>query len=176
MSRVEPAAAFGRDFRVRAALSAEEIAAAMTLRRRVFVAEQGVFASDDRDAIDAVALPLVVLSGAAVVGTVRIHEAEPGVWWGSRLAVDAGHRRVGRLGAELIRLAVGTARARGARSFHAHVQRPNAALFRRLRWEIEREVDLHGRPHLLMTAALAHYTPVPDPATGWRLTVPGGMA
>ncbi|TPE51696.1 MSMEG_0567/Sll0786 family nitrogen starvation N-acetyltransferase [Amaricoccus solimangrovi] len=164
-----------RDFAVRAARGAE-MEAAFALRRAVFVAEQGVFARDDRDAVDAVALPLVALAGARVVGTVRIHEAGPGVWWGSRLAVAADHRRVGRLGAELIRLAVGTARARGATSFHAHVQRRNAALFRRLHWHIEGEAELHGRPHLSMSASLAHYAPVPDPATGWRLAAPGGGA
>lgn len=173
MSRLDPAASFTRDFIVRAATTARDIDGAMALRRQVFVAEQGVFVGDDRDAIDAVALPLVVLSGAEVVGTVRIHEAQPGVWWGSRLAVEETHRRVGKLGAELIRLAVGTARARGAVSFHAHVQRRNAPLFRRLHWRIEREVALHGLPHLHMLASLEHYAPIHDPATGWRLTVPG---
>ncbi len=175
MSRIEPAGAFSRDLQIRAARSAE-VAAAMALRRRVFVAEQGIFESDDRDPIDAVALPLVALDGAEVVGTVRIHEAEPGHWWGSRLAVAPTHRRVGRLGAELIRLAVGTARARGAVSFEAYVQRPNAALFRRLHWRIEREMTLLERPHLHMLASLEHYAPIHDPGTGWRLTVPGCMS
>lgn len=176
MSRVEPAGAFTRDFTVRAARGPREMAALRALRRAVFVAEQGVFEGDDRDAIDALALPLVALSGAEVVGTVRIHEAEPGVWWGSRLAVAEAYRRVGKLGAELIRLAVGTARARGASSFHAHVQRRNAALFRRLHWRIDHEVELHGRPHLRMTASLEHYPPIHEPATGWRVTVPGASA
>ena len=69
------------------------------LRRAVFCDEQGIFAGDDRDAIDdASRMPArrdVVLGGAPdeVVGTVRIHEAEPGVWWGSRLAVHAAYRR-----------------------------------------------------------------------------------
>ena len=70
----------------------------------MFCDEQGIFAGDDRDAIDDVAIPIValVLLGVAadeVVGTVRIHEAEPGLWWGSRLAVAADYRRIGALGA-----------------------------------------------------------------------------
>lgn len=169
MSRIDRPDRFAAEFMIRAAVTEAELAAAAALRRRVFVAEQGVFTGDDRDAIDAVAMPLVALTGGEVAGTVRIHEAAPGVWWGSRLAVAPEHRRVGRLGAELIRLAVGTARARGAREFHAHVQRRNAALFLRLRWRIAGEIDLHGRPHLHMLADLAAYSPVPDPAQGWRL-------
>ena len=176
MSRLDPAGSFARDFAIRAATSNRDIAGALALRREVFVAEQGVFAEDDRDAVDAAAPPLVVLSGARVVGTVRVHEAAPGVWWGSRLAVEAAHRRVGRLGAELIRLAVGTARAWGAESFHAHAQRRNAALFRRLHWRIDREVELRGLPRYHMLASLEHYAPIHDPATGWRVTVPGGGA
>ncbi len=75
-------------------------------------------AGDDRDAIDEVAIPIVAVSmlGVAaddVVGTVRIHEAEPGAWWGSRLAVAADYRKVGALGAALIKLAVSSAHARG---------------------------------------------------------------
>jgi putative N-acetyltransferase (TIGR04045 family) len=170
MSRIDRPDRFAAEFLIRAAVTETERTGAAALRRRVFVSEQGVFAEDDRDAIDAVAMPLVALTGGAVAGTVRIHEAAPGVWWGSRLAVAPEHRRVGRLGAELIRLAVGTARAQGAREFHAHVQRQNAPLFLRLRWRIAAEVDLHGRPHLHMLADLASYVPVMNPATGWRLS------
>jgi putative N-acetyltransferase (TIGR04045 family) len=73
--------------------------------------------------------------------------------------VDAAHRRVGPLGAELIRMAVCTAHGRGCRTFLAHVQSQNVPLFRRLHWETLREVDLHGRPHHVMRADLAHYQP-----------------
>jgi hypothetical protein len=61
--------------------------------------------------IDASAQMIVALACVGgvpddVVGTVRIHEAEPGLWWGSRLAVHAAFRHHGRIGATLIRLAV----------------------------------------------------------------------
>lgn len=153
-------------------------AGAVALRNRVFVQEQRVFTDHDRDAIDDCALPLVAIAedasgGPLVVGTVRIHEAEPGLWWGSRLAVAPDWRRVGKLGAELIRLAVGTARARGAREFHAHVQTQNVVLFRRLHWAVRAEVDLHGRPHAHMLADLGHYTAIDDPSLGWRIFAPG---
>lgn len=173
-------ARFLQSYRICAAQGAWMKQGAAQLRARVFVQEQGVFAGHDRDAIDAVALPLVAIAedaagGPRVVGTVRIHEPEPGVWWGSRLAVAPDWRRVGKLGSELIRLAVGTARARGAVVFHAHVQRQNVPLFRRLHWTMTAEVDLHGRPHAHMLASLVHYAPIPDPATGWQVLAPGAV-
>ncbi|GLK54040.1 putative N-acetyltransferase (TIGR04045 family) [Methylopila capsulata] len=149
---------------------------AAALRRKVFCEEQKIFAGDDRDAIDEVAIPLVAASSLAVaydavVGTVRIHEETPGVWWGSRLAVDAGHRRVGALSAALIRLAVSSAHARGCRRFFAHVQEQNGPLFERLRWRPLETVELHGRPHLRMEADLAFYPPFATPEAGFLTLV-----
>src|SRR5229473_467342 len=130
---------------------------AAALRRQVFCHEQRIFSGDDRDAIDDVAITLVAISSFAVVaqevvGTVRIHQAEPGVWWGSRLAVAADYRRIGALGTSLIRLAVSSAHARGCRRFLAHVQAQNALLFQRLHWTTLAEVELHGRLHHHMEA------------------------
>ena len=160
------------EYRVKFATEAWERREAAALRRQVFCAEQGIFASDDRDDIDAIAIPLVVISSLGiaphdVVGTVRIHEAEPGVWWGSRLAVAADYRRIGALGSSLIRLAVCSAHARGCRRFYAHVQSQNAPLFRRLHWRTIEETELRGRPHHFMQADLAHYPPIADPEIGF---------
>lgn len=157
---------------IRSASTPWEARGAAALRHRVFVEEQRIFPEHDRDEIDMIATHLVALStyaheADAVVGTVRIHEAEPGVWWGSRLAVDAGFRQVGRLGSELIRLAVRTAHARGCQTFLAHVQKQNAPLFRRLRWKPLAEIDLHGVAHVKMQADLAAYPPFARPEEGW---------
>lgn len=137
---------------------------AMRLRREVFCAEQGLFGRDDRDTADRSALLLVAVSCLSgmpeqVVGTVRLHESAPGEWQGSRLAVHRDYRRVAWLGSELIRLAVGTAHARGAWRFTAQVQAQNVPLFRRLHWHTLEEIELHGRPHHRMQANLAHYPP-----------------
>lgn len=169
----DPAPAFAPcEFRIKWADSGWEIAHARRLRREVFCDEQGVFAGDDLDAIDAHAQPLVALAcigGMAdqVVGTVRIHAGEEGLWWGSRLAVDQSFRHVGRIGATLIRLAVCSAHARGATLFLAHVQAQNLALFEKMHWRTLKEETLHGRPHLLMQADLAMYPPCHDPLTGF---------
>ena len=161
------------DFQVKFATQTWERRGAARLRHEVFCQEQGLFDGDDRDPIDEVAIPLVAVSMLGlladdVVGTVRIHEAAPGEWWGSRLAVAEDYRKVGALGAALIRLAVSSAHARGCTSFFAHVQSQNALLFRRLRWDIVEEKQLHGRLHVLMRADLAHYPPIHDPETGFH--------
>jgi putative N-acetyltransferase (TIGR04045 family) len=167
-----PAAFVTPDFLIRQATEAWEIGGAASLRHRTFVTEQGIFDTHDRDAIDRTALPLVALSTMAseadeVVGTVRIHEETPGVWWGGRLAVAPDYRRVGGLGAELIRLAVGTAHARGCRTFLAHVQMQNVPLFEKLNWQPLGHQECHGHPHMKMQADLAAYPPVLNPARGW---------
>ena len=167
-----PTAFVTPEFLIRLATENWEIGGAASLRHRTFVTEQAIFADHDRDQIDHTALPLVAVSTMAseadeVVGTVRIHEDKPGVWWGSRLAVAPDYRRVGRLGAELIRLAVGTAHARGCTTFLAHIQMQNVALFEKLNWQPLGQEDLHGHPHMKMQAILDAYPPVSDPARGW---------
>ena len=170
----EPFAPFmPSEFQVKFAIEAWEKVAAAALRREVFCAEQGIFVGDDRDSIDDIAIPLVAVSlvgvtADEVVGTVRIHEAEPGVWWGSRLAVAGPYRRIGSLGAALIRLAVSSANARGCVRFLANVQSQNALLFRRLHWRTIEEIELLGRPHHRMEAELTFYPPIATPETGFR--------
>lgn len=160
------------DYIIRAAARPWELEGVKSLRHQVFVLEQGIFDGHDRDAIDDVALPLAAISTFAaeadqVVGTVRIHEESPRIWRGSRLAVAQSYRRLGRLGAELIRLAVCTAQGRGCDQFLAHVQTQNVPLFKRQHWAPLREVDLHGVPHTEMQADLGFYPPIPDPFAGW---------
>jgi putative N-acetyltransferase (TIGR04045 family) len=148
---------------------------AYALRRAVFCHEQGIFVGDDRDAVDAHCTLLVAVDCYAgepdqVVGTVRIVEAEPRVWWGSRLAVHPSFRRAKHIGAALIRLAVSTAHARGCDAFFAHVQSQNAPLFERLHWRTLGHLLLHGRPHHHMQADLAFYPPPPSGRDGFVLT------
>lgn len=164
------------DYIVRFASEEWELAGAAALRHAVFCREQGAFTHDDRDAVDALAIPIVACSMIGgqpdeVIGTVRIHEEAPGLWRGSRLAVAASHRSIGNVGPALIRLAVSSANARGCLRFHAHVQSRNELLFRRMRWRRIEEVDLHGMPHALMEADLAHYPPIIDGVSGFRAEI-----
>jgi putative N-acetyltransferase (TIGR04045 family) len=150
-----PAAAHAA-FDVRLAADGGEISQARALRHQVFCIEQALFTSDI-DAIDDHAITLVAIlaqSGEAI-GTVRIHQAAPGLWFGSRLAVAAPWRHRARLGPALIRSAVDMAEARGCRRFLAHVQEPNVALFESLHWQALEPCVLHGMPHCLMQAPLS---------------------
>lgn len=147
---------------------------AYALRRRVFCQEQGIFEHDDLDDIDGHAHLLVALGNLAgwheeVVGTVRIHQPQPGVWFGSRLAVDGSYRRQGQLGPTLIRLAVSSANALGCQAFYAHVQAQNVPLFQRMHWQSLEKMTLRGIPHVMMQADLSHYPPCYDPNSGMVL-------
>ncbi len=150
-------------FRVKLAREAWELRGHYQLRREIFCGEQAIFPGDDRDAHDDAATPLVAVScvaGAAdrVVGVVRIHAPMTGLWWGSRLGVHPDFRRIGSIGAQLVRLAVCTAAARGCERFLAHVQSQNVGFFERLSWHSEQEVLLHGLAHHRMRADLSRYT------------------
>lgn len=154
---------------------------AHALRHQVFCVEQGLFGGaagcdlDDIDRSGAQVRTLVALSCQAgqydeLLGTVRIHEAAPGLWWGSRLALQRRWRGQAQLGGALIRLAVSSAHALGCHEFLAHVQAQNVPLFERLHWHTHDRMDRHGRPHALMSASLPHYPPCHTPYTGFVVT------
>jgi putative N-acetyltransferase (TIGR04045 family) len=160
-------------FYVRQAALDAEVAQAMALRRQVFCEEQGIFVGTDCDAVDAHARLLIAVAcaignaTAEVLGTVRIHEAAPGVWWGSRLAVHPSARRQGSVGAHLIRLAVSSAHALNCEVFLAHVQVQNVPMFEKLHWKSLDTCLAHGLEHHLMQADLSFYPPCKDPMMGF---------
>ncbi len=163
LALLHPAPVQAGGFHVGLATAPAHLAGAYALRRQVFCVEQRLFV-DDQDNIDTQASTIVaVADGDAVIGTVRIHEAEPGLWFGSRLAVAPAWRRRAGLGAALIRAAVSTAHARGCRCFLAHVQVQNVAMFKTLHWRALETCTLHGLQHELMRADLAHYPPAASP-------------
>lgn len=145
----------GRRTRVecRPALSADELDTHYRIRHEVFVEEQQMFSGTDRDTYDddpdAVHV-LAFLNGDAV-GTVRLFPLDRAVrlWQGDRLAVLRSARILG-LGRPLVRFAVATAGERGGREMVAHIQLQNVALFERLGWhkngDIEVYVGVHHQP------------------------------
>ncbi len=152
------------EFRIKHVSERWEYRACTDLRRSVFCDEQKIFEHDDRDDLDARALPIAAIACLIgqpedVVGTVRICETDAHTWWGSRLAVHRDYRRSAWLGSELIHHAVRTAHARGAQRFYAQVQVQNVKLFEQLHWNVLDAVTVQGRPHVLMEADLAHYPP-----------------
>jgi putative N-acetyltransferase (TIGR04045 family) len=161
-------------YQIKFATEPWERAGAAELRRQVFCTEQGLFEGDDSDAVDEIAIPIVAVSlfgvvADAVVGTVRIHPGseEPGVWWGSRLAVSRRYRRMSAVGTGLIRLAVSSAHARGCRTFLGNIQSQNADLFHHMHFRTLKEIEIYGKPHHLMQADLDFYAPFLQPEIGF---------
>ncbi|MDP1848068.1 MAG: GNAT family N-acetyltransferase [Solirubrobacteraceae bacterium] len=152
--RLVPVCALARD--------PEELAAHFTIRRSVFVAAQGLFELDDRDARDddPATLHAVGLTGEDIVGAVRLYPLDgDGLWKGDRLAVLPTERAL-RLGAMLVRFAVRTAGERGGRLMVAQVQLPNVPFFERLDWHRDGEsAPMLGVEHQPMAIELSP----PDP-------------
>jgi putative N-acetyltransferase (TIGR04045 family) len=160
------------EFLIRQVCQDWELSGARALRRAVFCFEQGLFDKDDRDTVDDHCTHLVAMSCNAgmpeqVIGTVRIHEVAPGLWWGSRLAVHPTFRSQGHIGITLIKLAVSRAKALGCQKFMAHVQAQNAELFKKLHWTEHAQLSIHGRAHLEMSADLNAYPACHDPISGF---------
>jgi putative N-acetyltransferase (TIGR04045 family) len=128
------------------------------VRRAVFVEEQELFVSDDRDERDAGprTLHAVGTASGVVGGTVRLYPlAREGLWKGDRLAVLPEYRH-GALGAELVRFAVRTAGELGGTRMVAMIQLPNVRFFTLLGWEPCGVVQpYHGVAHQPMDIGLS---------------------
>ncbi len=146
---------------------ADEAATHHRIRHEVFVLEQEVFATSDRDASDGLDSTIKVLAwaGSEAGGAVRLYPVGPGIWQGDRLAVLAPFR-AWNLGGPLVRFAVDTAAALGGMEMVAHVQAANVRFFERLGWRRRGGPELYvGLPHQLMaidlTVAAARHRPAP---------------
>ncbi|TNC29708.1 MSMEG_0567/sll0787 family protein [Amycolatopsis alkalitolerans] len=165
-------------FQIERADSAAAIAAYRTLRTRVFVEEQGLFAGHDLDEHDEDPRTVILVARdreGTVIGGVRLYPAvdEPDLgWWiGGRLVVAPTHRRrtvappvlpaartarttaatsAGRVGAALVRAACAYAENAGVMRFEATIQVRNETMFARLGWHRIRPVTVAGTPHVLM--------------------------
>jgi putative N-acetyltransferase (TIGR04045 family) len=141
--------------------SQSEITGYYALRRKIFVEEQALFLSDDIDALDAIAHPIIAIEAEApaleVLGVVRIYEPEPRLWYGGRLGTHPDRRKGWYLGKGLITKAVTTANAWGCDRFLATVQIQNVRFFQRLHWDSLEQIEIRGITHHLMQADLDYY-------------------
>ena len=149
------------DYLFKLAKTRPEILEYFNLRHKIFVEEQRIFKSDDIDAIDKIAHPIIAVkcdaSSLAVFGVVRIYEAEPRLWYGGRLGTHPDRRKGWQIGKGLIYKAVTTANTWGCDRFLATVQIQNVRFFQRLHWESLEETEIHGITHHLMQADLNYY-------------------
>jgi predicted GNAT family N-acyltransferase len=107
---------------VRPARDAAEVEAAMNLRVRVFVDEQGVDPEKELDPLDDESLQIVGLDDTGVIATCRLRDLGDGDWKLERMAVERRVRRQG-VGGRLLSGAEREARERGAREMVLHAQR-----------------------------------------------------
>jgi len=139
---------------VRAARSDAEVDAALELRERVFVGEQGVSVEADRDGLDPQALHVVAVEDERVVGTCRLLFAD-GVARLGRMAVEPELRGRG-TGAELLDAAERLALARGAHTVRLHAQTGALSLYERAGYEPRGERFMEeGIEHLTMEKRIA---------------------
>jgi putative N-acetyltransferase (TIGR04045 family) len=158
---LEPRTGAPVEVECRLARGAADLLVHHQIRRAVFVAEQRMFAGDDRDERDDEPATLHVLGtvDGRPAGAVRLYPHHPDQpvrarWRGDRLAVLPGDRHTS-LGAALVRFAVATAGAAGGDRMDAMIQVPNVRFFLLLGWERDGPVvEFHGRPHQPMAIAL----------------------
>jgi len=168
---------------------AADLLAYRSIRREVFVGEQGLFAGTDHDDVDDDPRTVVLVAATAagdVLGGVRLAPAtarDIGWWTGGRLVVRRGARQAGGIGSALVRAACREAVARGVVRFEATVQERNEPLFRHLGWERWGSTTIAGAPHVRMRwpidrfAALVRATKIPlgDVLSGIRDDHPEGL-
>ncbi len=132
----------------------DEFRAAIAVRVRVFVEEQGGPLEDEPDPWDAGAEQFLVLDGSRVVGTARLLQCEPGVGRIGRVALLAGYRGRG-WGAALLRAVLERCRARGFGEAELHAQVHATPFYERLGFQpLGGEFTEAGLPHRRMRLRL----------------------
>lgn len=125
--------------------------AARSVRRQVFIEEQGVPEAEEWDTADAAAVHFALRSDGTVMGTARLIEEDGGWWRVGRVAVLPAARGRGG-GRRLMETAVAFARARGARGIVLDAQVPVIPFYERLGFVAEGEPFMEaGIPHRRMS-------------------------
>ncbi|HHT27884.1 MAG TPA: GNAT family N-acetyltransferase [Firmicutes bacterium] len=133
---------------------AKTLQAAFTVRKVVFVDEQGVAPELEYDGYDPECTHLVLWCGAAVVGTVRLLPLPTGVKLG-RLAVLPAHRGKG-WGGRLLQAALEQARKQGYAQVKIHAQVHAVPFYKRYGFQVTSKEFLEaGISHVCMEAAIA---------------------
>ena len=139
---------------VRLAASAADREAALALRLRVFVQEQGVPEAEERDGDDAQAVHAVAVLDGVVVGTGRLVAQGQRSGKIGRMAIERPLRRQG-IGGQILSWLEGEARRRGLREAVLHAQTYVQDFYARHGYRAEGAVFLEaGIPHIAMRKML----------------------
>jgi predicted GNAT family N-acyltransferase len=139
---------------VRPARDAAELEAAMDLRVRVFVDEQGVDPGEELDDLDELSLQIVGLDESGVIATCRLRDLGGGEWKLERMVVERRLRGHG-VGARLLAGAEREVRERGAAEMVLHAQRRAEPFYAAHGYAPEGEIFLEAEiEHIRMRKAL----------------------
>jgi len=139
---------------VRAARDPSEVEAALELRYRVFVEEQGVAFAADQDGRDPEALHIVAFDEGQLAGTCRLL-FDDGVSRLGRMAVEPELRGRG-VGALILDAAEVESRAAGAAKIRLHAQTAARSLYARAGFQVQGDEFVEeGIPHVTMEKQLA---------------------
>ena len=126
------------------------------VRLSVFVEEQNLFDSSDRDERDDQATLIIAIDDGtgAIVGTVRCYELSSLTWRGGRLAVLPAYRgRRSAVATNLIAFAECYVQSKGATRLVALIQSRNVNYFKRLGWTAVGLPEItHGQAHQQMAS------------------------
>ncbi|QLD87167.1 GNAT family N-acetyltransferase [Natronomonas halophila] len=139
---------------VRRVDSEAEMADALTVRREVFIEEQGVPEDLEIDGKDEEAIHFVAYSGGDAVGAARLREHDEAAAKVERVAVVEDERETG-LGRAIMDTVEDAARAEGYESVLLHAQAPVIGFYETLGYEITSdEFEEAGIPHREMRKSL----------------------
>jgi predicted GNAT family N-acyltransferase len=139
---------------VRPAHDADEINAAMELRVRVFVDEQGVDPGEELDQLDERSLQIVGLDETGVIATCRLRDLGGGEWKLERMVVDRRLRGLG-VGARLLAGAEREVQERGAGEMVLNAQRQAESFYASHGYVAEGETFMEAEiEHIRMRKAL----------------------
>ena len=139
----------GMTIRLRRVASEKDVKKAFTIRKRVFVREQGVPEAIEMDCYDARAIHFLAFAGKKPVGTARvvIHGASAKI---GRMAVLKDYRGKG-IGQRLLKRAVAAAIKRRARKIYLHAQVPVIRFYEKMEFRCAGGVFSEaGIPHRRM--------------------------
>ena len=129
---------------------------AKTVRRAVFIEEQGVSEAEEMDGKDEEALHVVATDGDDPVGTARVRFTDETTAKVERVAVCRSHRGEG-IGRRVMDVAESQAVKRGADTAKLHSQVRVRAFYESLGYEATGDqFDEAGIPHVAMVKDLAH--------------------
>lgn len=131
-----------------------QLADALTVRREVFIEEQGVPEHREIDGKDEEAIHFVAYEADDPIGAARLREYEESVGKVERVAVCKAHRGEG-LGRALMRNVEAIAAEEGFEELRLHAQVPVVEFYERLDYEVTSErFEDAGIPHREMRKRL----------------------